>query len=231
LLEVRLPIVRRVCRRVAAGETVEQVCRDPMMPLRQELHAWLAEDAELAAMLKEARGLSGRAGLAREGRPGVWSKAKAAEFLARIADGRGLVEVCSEPDMPSHTTVYRWLRTRPEFAEDYAQARQMQADLLFDLAWRIARDAREQDVVVARLMIQTIKWRCARLRPTRYGGLRDLRAEQEDAPEPIPENERPVLVTIRRFKPDPDDPSKVVEYFPLDQESVLIDRRGRPGGG
>jgi hypothetical protein len=141
LFALRLPVVRRVCRRVAAGETVQDVCRDPLMPLAQEFHGWLAEEPEFAAMMRAARRKSGRAGLARPGRPGLWSEALSREFLGRIEDGRGLVEVCSEPDMPTHTTVYRWLRAKPEFAEAYALARQVQSDLLFDLAWSVARRA------------------------------------------------------------------------------------------
>jgi len=239
VLEARLPIVRRVCRRVAAGETVQDICRDPMMPLRQELHAWVAEEPEFRAMMAAARRRSGRPGLARGGRPGDWSEKTETEFLARIADGRGLVEVCSEPDMPTHTTIYRWLRLRPDFAERYAEARQLQSDLLFDLAWSLARGAREDDIAAARLMIQTIKWRCARLAPRRYGtaaeAARLARAEAADEADEDAEPEeidpatdsRPLRIMIRHFGIDPDDPDKVVQVYPENPEVFVMDRSCR----
>lgn len=219
----RAATVRAVCRRVADGETLEAICRDPMMPLRQDFNVWIAEEPEFARMMRDARGRSGQAKLARPGRPGRWSEALGREFLGRIADGRGLVEVCSEPDMPSHTTVYRWLRTKPDFAVAYAQARQEQADFLFDLAWTIARRAGDAaEIAAARLQIQTIKWRCARLTPTVYGtaaAARQARAGMgPEAGTDLADGERPVWVTVRRFARSPDDPSKVVEVIPERQE-------------
>ncbi|HEX2800481.1 MAG TPA: hypothetical protein VHN73_00300 [Phenylobacterium sp.] len=226
-LALRAPTVRRVCRRVAAGETIQEICRDPLMPLAQDLHAWIAEEPEFAAMMRQARRTGPRPGLERPGRSRRWSEALAKEFLARIADGRGLVEICSEPDMPSSTTVYRWLRGKPEFALAYAQARQAQADFLFDLAWTIARRAGEEgDVGVARLQIQTIKWRCARLTPTVYGTAAAARMAQEKADE-----DSELWIEARQFALSPDDPNKVIEVFPENPESWKYERRNRGRGG
>jgi hypothetical protein len=157
-----------------------------------------------------------------------------------------LVEVCSEPDMPTHTTIYRWLRSRPEFAQAYAEARELQSDLLFDLAWSLARGAREENVAAARLMIQTIKWRCARLAPKRYGTVgaarfaqaqEDREAWEDDEPEAEAEidpetDTRPLSISIRRFAEDPNDPSKVIEVHEENPKTFLIDRsvhKRRPG--
>lgn len=165
----RLPVMRRICRRMSAGASLAEVCRDPMLPLAQEICRWAGEDARLAQMLAEARTAGGTTHFARPARPGVYSEALATELLDRIQAGRGLVEVCAEPDMPSHTTVYRWLRTKPAFEAAYREARRIQADLLFDLAWMLARQATEENVRVSKLMVDTIKWRCARLSPRAYG--------------------------------------------------------------
>jgi len=121
--ERRAPLVRRVCRKMAAGATLAEACRDPMLPVAQEVARWAAEDVRFAEMIARARAAGGSEHLARPGRPGTWSKELANEFLARIAAGRGLAEVCAEEGMPTHTTVYRWLRTKPEFAAAYAEAR------------------------------------------------------------------------------------------------------------
>lgn len=159
----RAPLMRRVCRRMASGASLAEACQDPMLPLPTEVARWAAEEPQFAAMLAKARSAGGTEHLARPDRPGSWSPAIANEFLARIAAGRGLVEVCAEPDMPTHTTIYRWLRSKPDFAHDYREARYQQADLLFDLAWLLARQATEENVRVSKLMVDTIRWRCARL--------------------------------------------------------------------
>lgn len=161
--ERRAPLVRRVCRRMASGASLAEACRDPMLPLATEVCRWAAEEPKFAAMIAEARSAGGTQHLARPGRPGDWSDELAAEFLERIAAGRGLVEICADPDMPTHTTIYRWLKSRTGFADAYREARRMQADLLFDLAWLIARQASEDTVRTSKLMVDTIRWRCSRM--------------------------------------------------------------------
>ena len=71
--------------------------------------------------------------------------------------------------MPSRTTVVRWLSEKPEFRNQYAQAREDQADALFDEALDIARSATNQDAHAKRLLVDTIKWAAAKLRPKVYG--------------------------------------------------------------
>src|SRR5687768_6952942 len=74
--------------------------------------------------------------------------------------------------MPVHSTVTRWLKEQPEFQAAYRRAREAQADRLFDLAWRIACEATEDEVATARLKIQTLKWRVGKLAPRVYGPLK-----------------------------------------------------------
>lgn len=159
--------VARVCRRMEGGETVSEICRDPTMPGRSTLMSWLAQHPELRAQVEAVRAaypdLHARRSYHR------WSEPLAAEVLGRIADGRGLREVCAEADMPTAATVTRWLNARPAFAAAYARAREAQADTLFDLAWRIACEAGPAECATARLKIDTIKWRIGKLVPRKYG--------------------------------------------------------------
>jgi hypothetical protein len=187
----RLQAVRRVCARVAAGATVSEACRHPMLPYPQQIAHWAAEEPVFRALLAEARKAGGMAHLARPGREGDFPEDVIDEFLERIAAGRGLVEVCSQPDMPTTTTIYRWLNTKADFAERYERARRVQADVLFDLAWTIARQATEDNVRVCKLLVETIKWRTAQLAPSRYGTSR-----QAHAFEPPPQIE----LVGRRFR-------------------------------
>ena len=51
----------------------------------------------------------------------------------------------------------------------YAHARDVQADTKFDQAWDIADKATPENVAVARLQIDTIKWQAGKLAPKKYG--------------------------------------------------------------
>jgi len=167
----KVAAVQRLCRRIEAGESLTEACRDPEMPLRTTLLYWLAQDPELQRLVDAAEAAAAEVFRPRR----VYHRYEpevAAEVLARIEDGRGLREVCAERDMPVHSTVTRWLKERPEYEKAYRRAREAQADRLFDLAWRIACEATEDTVATARLKIQTLKWRVGRLAPRVYGPLK-----------------------------------------------------------
>lgn len=103
------------------------------------------------------------------GQPSTYTPEKAAQICERIADGESLRTICLDEAMPGRATVLRWLGEWPEFRDQYAQAREMQADAKFDEAWDIAHKAKSDDVAVARLQVDTIKWQTAKLAPRKYG--------------------------------------------------------------
>ena len=57
------------------------------------------------------------------GRPSMYADELVAEFCRRIAEGRGVMSVCEDDDMPSHDTIFRWQREMRPFAEALAHAR------------------------------------------------------------------------------------------------------------
>ncbi|ACG77978.1 hypothetical protein PHZ_c1567 [Phenylobacterium zucineum HLK1] len=165
----RLAAVQQVCERLEAGESLCGVCRDPLLPQRYQLDRWRAAEPLFDEMVREARRRAQDAGTWRRRANHPWSRVLEDEILRRIAAGRSLVEVCEAPEMPHHTSVTRWLDEKPGFRDRYLDARLAQADGLFDLAWRIAREADEDEVRTARLKVDVIKWRIGRLSPKRYG--------------------------------------------------------------
>jgi hypothetical protein len=167
----KLAMVQRACRRIEAGWSLAEVCREPDMPSRSTFVSWLSQDPELRGLVEAAEAAAAEVFLPRRDYH-HWDPEVAEEVLARIEDGRGLREVCAERDMPVHSTVLRWIKERPEFEAAYRRAREAQADRLFDLAWRIACEATEDEVATARLKIQTLKWRVGRLAPRVYGPLK-----------------------------------------------------------
>jgi hypothetical protein len=167
----KVAAVEAVCRRIEAGVTLAEACRCPTAPPWSTMQWWLGRYPELRAMVDAAQAVAAEAFGPRRAYH-RWSPKIAAEVLSRLEAGRGLDEVCAEPDMPAYSTVMRWINERPDYFDAYMAARDVQADRLFDLAWRIARDATEDTTKTARLKIQTLKWRCAKLAPRRYGTIR-----------------------------------------------------------
>ena len=87
----------------------------------------------------------------------------------RIAEGESLRAICADADMPSVTSVMRWLAADPTLGEQYARAREVQGDGEFDKAREIAFAATPDTVQVARLQYDAVKWRAGKLRPKVYG--------------------------------------------------------------
>jgi hypothetical protein len=82
-----------------------------------------------------------------------------------------LNKILKEKDMPSVSTVYRWLRNDSEFADGYSQARQIQADTLADATLEIADDCGNTagEVGKARLQVNARQWYAGCVRPKAWG--------------------------------------------------------------
>jgi hypothetical protein len=92
----------------------------------------------------------------------------------RIAEGESLREICEEKDMPARVNFIRWLEKHEALRNQYARARELQADHEFDEIKAIADLASVDDVQVARLRVDTRKWRAGKLRPKVYGDKVDV---------------------------------------------------------
>lgn len=110
------------------------------------------------------------------GRPSSFTPKAANEICDRLIKGESLRSICADQEggwLPSETTVMRWLASEEEWAaafrQQYAHAREMQADTKFEQAWDIAEKATAETVQVARLQIDTIKWQTSKMAPKKYG--------------------------------------------------------------
>ena len=109
----------------------------------------------------------------RRRRPVAYSEALADLICDAIAQGGALYRLCEErAEFPSEPTVYRWLDTRPGFAEKYLRARELQQDREADRIVAIADEA--DDAAIARLRIDSRKWRASKMAPRKYGDRLDL---------------------------------------------------------
>ena len=102
-------------------------------------------------------------------RPHKYSDDTASEILNRIAHGESVRSILSEEHMPSQPTFYSWITDDTEFSKKYARAREIAADVAFDVMQEIADEANNENVQVAKLRIDTWKWRLARQSPRKYG--------------------------------------------------------------
>lgn len=125
------------------------------------------------------------------GRKSEFNQPTADAICDRLANGLSLRAICRNKGMPSKTTVFKWLAQNSTFADQYARAREAQADLLVDEMVAIAdtpkigtKTKRTADGKVEkttgdmvehrRLQIETRKWVAARMRPKKYGDKIDV---------------------------------------------------------
>ena len=102
----------------------------------------------------------------------------------RIRDGQSLRKACEPVDVPNISTILRWLKNDESGALciQYARAREIQADMLFDEILEIADNAtsdvtfakdgtkivNHENIQRARLRIDTRKWFISKLQPKKY---------------------------------------------------------------
>jgi hypothetical protein len=121
------------------------------------------------------------------GAPTTFSQHYANVICTRIAEGESLREIIKTPGMPDRSTVYDWLLRHPEFADQYARARDEQADTLADEIIAIADEQpeviqvkdKEGNIIDHKLdnaflqwqknRIDARKWTAMKLKPKKYG--------------------------------------------------------------
>jgi hypothetical protein len=106
----------------------------------------------------------------------------------RLSDGESLRSICDSEDMPNKATVFRWLAADEAFRDQYAAAREAQADAMVDDMLDIADDGRndwmakrndagevtawqENGEALRRsaLRIDARKWLAGKMQPKKYG--------------------------------------------------------------
>lgn len=98
-----------------------------------------------------------------------WTPEIEAEIFKRLSEGESLRKICEDDWLPSRQTVNERRIVDAEFADQYARAREAQADHFFDEVIEIADGASAEDVAAARLRVDARKWAAGKLRPKAYG--------------------------------------------------------------
>jgi len=107
------------------------------------------------------------------GRPSTYTDEIAAEICKQVALGESVRSICASPDFPSQWSVIAWLGQEKyvEFAKNYARAREIQADSTYEEIQEVETEVRAGaiDAQVARVLIDSKKWRAGRMKPSVYG--------------------------------------------------------------
>ena len=109
--------------------------------------------------------------MAKMGRPTKYTPKLGDEICSFIAGGTSATRACKSVGIPMQT-MYEWLRKHDEFRDNYARAREDQADTLADQMCDIAEF--DEDVQRAKLKIDARKWVAARMKPKRWGDRQQL---------------------------------------------------------
>ena len=119
-------------------------------------------------------------------RPSEFNQETADLICELLTEGRSLRSICERDDFPACSTVCRWLSQNEGFRKQYAYAREIQADALFDETLDIADDGRNDWMTIKRgktevevpnqevisrskLRVDTRKWYAGKLNPKKYG--------------------------------------------------------------
>lgn len=101
-------------------------------------------------------------------RPSDFTQETADLICALLLEGESLRSICAMDGMPDKATVFRWLAAKPAFRDQYAKAKEDQAEALADEIVAIADD-QDEDVQRSRLRVDARKWVAAKLLPKKYG--------------------------------------------------------------
>lgn len=125
------------------------------------------------------------------GRPTDYSQELVDHICARLADGESLRAVCRDDGMPDKASVFRWLRTYPEFCDQYARAKRESADTHSDDILEIVDDGRNdwmkanaeddagwkangENIQRSRLRFDARRWLASKLNAKKYGDKLDV---------------------------------------------------------
>ncbi|MFA5217146.1 hypothetical protein [Sulfuricurvum sp.] len=123
------------------------------------------------------------------GRPSKFSQEIADEICKRLSSGESLLNICRDDHLPTRISVYNWLLDgkHEAFFNNYARARELQAEYLFDDCLDIADDGTNDWMIIhkrsgeeeevpnrevldrSRLRVDTRKWYLSKVLPKKFG--------------------------------------------------------------
>lgn len=130
------------------------------------------------------------------GRPALYTQELADKVCQKIAEGYSMRTVCAPDDMPSISTLFKWVREIPEFSQQYARATEERTEAMSEDILDIADDGSNDLMTIqkgnvsyevenkevtnrSRLRVDTRKWLMSKMKPKKYGDKVDVTSAGE----------------------------------------------------
>lgn len=156
--------------------------------------------------------MAGEAKKRKRGRPSTYTPKIAETICHRIILGEPVRQICADDDMPAESTVYLWLIQHDDFSEQYARAKEAQAERFAEELLDISDDGRNdwierenkdgstyealngEAIQRSKLRVETRKWLMGKMRPKKYGDRLDLTSGGEKLPPPRADEDLAVAI-------------------------------------
>ena len=89
-------------------------------------------------------------------------------------EGKPLTHICQEKDLPSLTTIYKWINSNPSFAKQITQARKVGCQTYLDKMITELETASHKDVPILREKLHHYRWLAQKLLPALYGDKQEI---------------------------------------------------------
>jgi len=214
-------VAERLCARLAAGELLYRIARDPDMPTPEAVAKWAKQKPDFADALLKARREGGRPAGTR-GQPFGLCENVAHEIFERLCEGESLTAIGRDPTMPSISTIFNWRRKFPDFDAEVRVGMRIRAEIIADRGDELADEATPDTAYLTQVRLSHLRWRVGVLAPWEF------RLKMTNPPEaPKPQ----LRWLYRRFEVeiDPDTgKKKVVSYCP-NPDTGEVEREDMPG--
>lgn len=138
----------------------------------------------------------------KRGRPEIYTQELADRVCQRIAEGYSMRTVCKPDDMPAMSTLFKWIREKPEFSQQYTKATEERTEAMAEDMLDIADDGSNDLMTIqkgkeeytvenkevtnrSRLRVDTRKWLMSKMKPKKYGDKLDVTSDGKVLPTPI----------------------------------------------
>jgi hypothetical protein len=125
------------------------------------------------------------------GRPTKYNMQIANEICDAISSSElGLIHLVNAHEhWPDRSTIFLWRRTHPEFSDMYTKAKEEQCEVVVEYMQEVMSEPHHYmtedgsyrvDVPMLRLKMDTMKWHAAKLKPKKFGDMKQLETVNTD---------------------------------------------------
>ena len=158
---------RALCARLAAGELLYVICREPGMPTREAVAKWAKAKPGFGAALISARRAGGRAAGSR-GPVDTYCGEVAEEVFQRLCEGASLTRIGADAAMPCLSTLMRWRKRFPEFEALVQLGMRVRAERMADEGWEMAMSATPETAYLTQVRLGYLRWYAGVMAPQQF---------------------------------------------------------------